>query len=196
VIEQVCDRICYDGATVISEKTEVIGRLERGMVALRTAIAGCPAAVAAIRPAPDRWSVLDCLEHLVLAEEYLCAQLVNGTASAPTLNDAREARIVAVGTSRDRRIPAPQVAQPRGRWLSIDAAMEGLDQARVRTVAFVEQFDGDLRAWQAVHPIAGVVNGYEMLLMIAVHPVRHAQQIEEIRAQLSSHARPCEPGSS
>jgi hypothetical protein len=27
--------------------------------------------------------------------------------------------------------------------------------------------------------------GYEMLLMIAVHPVRHAQQIQEVRNQLS-----------
>jgi hypothetical protein len=58
VIEQVCDHTCYDGATVISEKTDIIGRLERGMVALRGAIAGCPPAVVAIRPAPDRWSVI------------------------------------------------------------------------------------------------------------------------------------------
>jgi len=170
---------------VIDDKADIIARLDGGMAALRTAIGGCPAAVAAIRPAPDRWSVLDCLEHLLLAEEYLCNQLVAGTASAPTPNETREARIVAAGTNRDRRIPAPQVAQPTGRWLSIDEAMEAVVAARARTVAFIEQFDGDLRAWEVMHPIAGVVNGYEMLLMIAIHPLRHAQQIQEIRVHLS-----------
>jgi ribosomal protein S18 acetylase RimI-like enzyme len=39
-----------------------------------------------------------------------------------------------------------------------------------------------------MHPIAGLVNGYEMLLMIAVHPLRHAQQIDEIRAAFVSSA--------
>jgi hypothetical protein len=35
-----------------------------------------------------------------------------------------------------------------------------------------------------VHAIAGFVNGYEMLLIIAVHPLRDAQEIDEIRASL------------
>lgn len=164
------------------DKAEIIAQLEGGLAALRTAIAGCPATVAAIRPAPKRWSVLDCLEHLRLAEEYLRDRLVAGTVSAPTPNQAREARIVAVGTNRGRRMPAPRGTQPTGRVLSIDEAMEAMLTARARTVAFIEQFDGDLRAWEVTHPIAGVVNGYEILLMIAVHPTRHAQQIQELRA--------------
>jgi hypothetical protein len=34
------------------------------------------------------------------------------------------------------------------------------------------------------HPLIPVVNCYEMLLMMAAHPLRHAKQIEEIRAAL------------
>ena len=34
-------------------------------------------------------------------------------------------------------------------------------------------------------PIIGTVNCFETLLMIAAHPLRHANQIEEIRAALA-----------
>jgi hypothetical protein len=95
----------------------------------------------------------------------------------------REARIVAIGIDRSRRIPAPDSSRPTGRWLSITEAMNALLAPRAHTLAFVERFDGDLRGWR-LYPIAGVVNGYEMLLMIAVHPLRHAPQIDEIRARL------------
>jgi hypothetical protein len=34
-----------------------------------------------------------------------------------------------------------------------------------------------LRAKVAIHPVLGRVNCYEMLLMMAAHPRRHAEQI-------------------
>jgi hypothetical protein len=43
----------------------------------------------------------------------------------------------------------------------------------------------DLRRRIATHPIMGTVNCHEMLLSIAVHTLRHVQQIEEIKASLA-----------
>jgi hypothetical protein len=43
----------------------------------------------------------------------------------------------------------------------------------------------DLRAKLTMHPIAGIVNCYERLLIMAVHPRRHALQIEETKATLA-----------
>jgi hypothetical protein len=34
----------------------------------------------------------------------------------------------------------------------------------------------------ATHPLLGPANGYEILLLMAVHPHRHAKQIDEIGA--------------
>ena len=176
--------MAYDHPAVNHEKSEILAQLNTGFEVLRAAVEACPSTIAAIPPGPDKWSVLDCLEHLVLAEEYLCRQLAAGTPVAPSTNEEREARILAVGADRSRRIPAPDVSHPTGRWRSIPEAMNALVEARARTSAFVERFEGDLRGWQARHPIAGMVNGYEMLLMIAVHPLRHAQQIYEIRTRI------------
>ena len=166
------------------QKTEIVARLDTGLDAFKNAVDACPAAIASIRPTPDRWSVLDCIEHLVRAEDYLSEQLAAGTPVMPSVNQPREARILQIGTDRSHRIPAPPMSLPTGRWATLADAMHALEAARARTIRFVERFDGDLRAWQATHPIAGVVNGYEMLLIIAVHPLRHARQVDEIRATL------------
>jgi hypothetical protein len=50
----------------------------------------------------------------------------------------------------------------------------------------------DLRRELTSHPLIGVVNCYEILLMMAVHLHRHARQIEEI-ALLGSLKQRLEP---
>ena len=56
---------------------------------------------------------------------------------------------------------------------------------RERTIQFVRDNKDDLRRRIATHPIMGTVNCHEMLLSIAVHTLRHVQQIEEIKASLA-----------
>jgi hypothetical protein len=57
---------------------------------------------------------------------------------------------------------------------------------RRETVRFVEEFSGDFRSWLTMHPlITRPLNCYEMLLLMALHPARHAMQIAEIRIGLS-----------
>src|SRR5580704_19313857 len=57
------------------EKRKMLDDLERGSQALRDALRGIGEEQAAWRPGPDRWSVLDCVEHLAVVEEYLLGQL-------------------------------------------------------------------------------------------------------------------------
>jgi hypothetical protein len=84
---------------------------------------------------------------------------------------------------RSRPVAAPEMAHPHRRFQSLDEALGAFHSARAGTVLFVERFDGDLRCWITDHPlIPGPVNCYEILLIIAAHPARHAKQIEEIRA--------------
>jgi hypothetical protein len=170
---------------VNQDKAVILERLKTGSEVLQAAVAACPATIASSRPDPNRWSILECLEHVVLAEEYLLSQLDAGTPVAPFSNEAREVRILAAGADRSRRTSAPDISHPRGRWNSIPDVITAWLTARARTTAFVESFEGDLRGWQVTHPIVGILNGYELLLMIAIHPLRHAQQIDEIRSSLS-----------
>jgi hypothetical protein len=100
--------------------------------------------------------------------------------SEPVINSRRERAIVERGADRRRKIEAPDVAIPGGRFLTLQEALQAFAESRARTIGFVENRNDDLRMLLTDHPVVGRVNGYETVLLIAVHPLRHARQIEEI----------------
>jgi hypothetical protein len=168
-----------------AEERKVLDDLERGSQALRDALRGIGEEQAALRPGPDRWSVLDCVEHLAVVEEYLLGQLEAATpALTPVGTALREARIAERAGDRSRPVEAPEFVRPRGRFATLAEALRCFESVRGRTVRFVECCQKDLRQQATTHPLIGAVNGHEILLMMALHPARHAKQIAEIRAAL------------
>jgi len=163
------------------EKAEMLANLESGRQALIEAVSGVTEDVALRRPGPGKWSVLECVEHLAVAEAYLLAQVEGATRSeAPVVNAAREKAIVQRGLDRTKRVEAPDAAKPTGRFSTLKDARDHFDATRARTLKFVENCGEDLRARLAHHPLIGTVNCYENLLIMAVHPHRHTKQIQEI----------------
>jgi hypothetical protein len=168
-----------------TEKRALLQKLTEGRDVFLKATDGMADELARRSPAPGKWSVLDCIEHVNLAEDYMFAQIAAAQRSdTPIVNPQRETAIQERGLDRTRRVPAPREARPTGRFLRLQDARQHFLNSRQQTIQFVEGSDADLRAMPARHPLIGQVNCYEMLLIIAVHPFRHAQQIEEIRNEL------------
>ena len=162
------------------EKAEMLANLVSGREALLQAMQGLTDDHSARRPEPGRWSVLECVEHVAIAEEYLLDQVVSSRpADGPMLNTARENAIRKRGRDRSNRIEAPDVALPRGRFSSLEDARDHFVSTRSRTIEFVEGCREELRRRLARHPLIGQVNCYELLLIMASHPHRHAEQIRE-----------------
>lgn len=138
------------------------------------------------KPAPDRWSILDTVEHLTAAEtlqvKIVTTERRTRTQHAPN----REEIFLNVIADRSRKSEAPESARPRGRFASLAEAAAQFKTSRDATMQFVEQNTEDLRATEATypHPAAGIVSAYEMLIIMAKHAERHAKQIDEIRAAL------------
>lgn len=167
------------------ERRHLLGELERGARELRQALEGLEEELAARKPAPDRWSVLDCVEHVAVVEQHLLGRLeAAAPAAGPVGTLQREARIMERAGDRSRPVPAPEMAHPRGRFASVSEALAHFEAARARTVRFVAECGIDLRGQATTHPLIGAVNAQETVLMMALHPVRHAKQIAEIRAEL------------
>jgi hypothetical protein len=103
------------------------------------------------------------------------------------INPVREGLIAKRGADRSRRIAAPEMVKPCGTYASVAAALAAFESLRERTVRYVEGCDEDLRAKVTTHPLLGAVNCYETMLMIALHPKRHADQIREIVGQPPGH---------
>ncbi len=176
------------------EKKEIERVLHDGMDAFDDALRGLDDETATIRPRPDCWSVLECVEHIRLAEIGLFSRLKQATPSTASHEDrAREARFQELALNRARRIEAPEAATPTRERRTLAQAIEAVQTARRDTLRWLDAFDGDLRSWLTIHPlITRPVNCYEMLLLMALHPRRHAQQIVEIREHLLHPRGPME----
>jgi hypothetical protein len=167
------------------EKEEILADLENGREALLDVLSGVTEEVAARTPAPGKWSVLECVEHLAISEDYLFSQITASRYShAAMANKDREALIRSRGLDRTRTVQSPEAGRPTGRFFTLREAVQHFLASRERTIRFVENCGEDLRSRLTSHPIIGTVNCYETLLMIAVHPRRHSKQIEEIKTAL------------
>jgi hypothetical protein len=183
----------YDGADgggsamVDSDRQEILCRLQSGVDALKDALKGMDESLTRRRPTAESWSVVECVEHMIASEAALLSRLREATPQNESHEDrAREAKFQDLALNRLRRIEAPEIVLPKGDFESLGKAMEEFDSVRRETVRFVEEFSGDLRSWLVMHPlITRPLNCYEMLLLMALHPVRHSMQIAEIRARLA-----------
>ena len=161
------------------EITLMVADLEASRAGLINSLRDATEADATRHPVPGRWSVLDCMEHLVVAEHYLLRQIVEAQQGEPVPDAKREERIRRYGADRSRPIQAPEGANPTGRYLSLADSLRDFNAARTTTIRFVEGCDTDLRARSVSHPVLGTLNAWEMLLTIVAHPLRHAGQIRE-----------------
>lgn len=165
---------------------EILRQLQDGWDALADAVRGLGDLQAGRRPAPESWSVLDCVEHIAATEAVLLVRLREATPQGETHEDpAREAKLRGLALNRERRIEAPEPVCPQGTCRTLAEALARFATARAETLRFVEEFEGDLRSSLTIHPlISRPLNCYEMLMLMALHPRRHAQQIAEIRRAL------------
>jgi uncharacterized damage-inducible protein DinB len=170
----------------VQEKIEILDSLRNSQQVFLDALNGVPEDLAARSPGPGRWSILECAEHVAVSEEFLLAQVENAEpAATPAVNKPKEAAILARGADRERALVSPEAVRPTGRFSTLAAALQRFSTARAATIRFVENCTEDLRARLTTHPLLGPVNGHETLLLAAVHPLRHAKQIAEIKTAAS-----------
>jgi DinB superfamily len=140
---------------------------------------------ARLRPAEDRWSILECVEHVGLVEDVMFSAVTTKMAPAePPANRIREQEIISRATDRNRKLGAPETVKPGGKFATLSKALEHFERSRARTIEYVENCNSDLRAVAASHPVLGQATGQEFMLILALHPARHALQILEAREAL------------
>jgi hypothetical protein len=168
-----------------AEETEILRQLQAGRDALGQALAGVDDATAAHKPSREAWSILECVEHMVVSERYLLTRLLAAEhTEQPFEKSRREGKIAMLAADRSRRIEAPEQAHPKGRFATLSEAVVAFDATRAEVVRWVENCSADPRCMITDHPlIVGPVTCAETLVMIAAHPAR---QIEEIRKHLQT----------
>jgi hypothetical protein len=169
------------------EKRRMLALLEEGKRALLESLRGVTPQAALRAPSPEKWSILDCVEHVAVAEDYLLSQIRSATFSEnPSILPQRETLLAERALNRSLRFESPEALRPAGRFPSVAEALEHFLATREHTVEFVRGDRGDARRRVTSHPLIGPANCREMLLLMAMHPKRHAEQIVDIKTALES----------
>lgn len=173
---------------------EILDYLDSSDRSLDDAVAAVPVSSRDRRPAPDRWSTAEVLEHLSIVERSV-SELVRREL------DAARARGLGYDESTDPVVPktpitkllnrevkivAGERSQPKA-GLAWQAAREALAMARAGTRELVIASDG-LALGELVmpHPALGPLNGHQWLVFLGAHEQRHAAQIREGGATASA----------
>ncbi len=138
--------------------------------------------------APDRWSIAETVEHVVVAEtgsgKLIRGKLVREAPAAAVLaaTVGAEARVDGRLLVRDRVYPAPEFVMPAGRWTTPEEMIAVFEESRRATIDFIATTELDLTTFAAPHPALGPLNGLQWAYFLVRHCVRHIDQIDELKA--------------
>ena len=167
----------------ISERNSLMERLGHTRDELLLSIRDVSEEQSRFKISPDRWSIRDCVEHVVLAEQFMYLLITRDhTLSGPPGSLEREKAILGSrGGNRNRKLMAPESSWPTGRFDSLEDTVGAFVSARGETIRYVSGCEDDLRARSTIHPLLGAINCQECLALLIVHPLRHVEQIREIK---------------
>ena len=170
-----------------AEKEHALQYLESTKKGVLDATKGLSDAQWNFKPAPDRWSVAQVMEHLAAAEDMIRGLAQDQVMKTPVvpIRDAEETKkaddaVLAMVPDRSHKVQAPEPLQPTNRFGSPVAAQKHFVESRAVTEEYLKNTTG-LRAHFGDSPM-GKLDGYEFVLLIAAHSDRHTKQMLEVKA--------------
>jgi len=168
-----------------AEKDKALQYLETTKKGVLEATKGLSEAQWNFKPAPDRWSVAQVMEHIATAEDFIRGMLKEKIMMAPAGEPGRDVKktdegVLAMVPDRTTKLQAPEPLVPAHRFGSPDASVKHFVDSRATTEDFLKGTTG-LRDHVADSPM-GKLDGYEFVLLIAAHSERHTKQINEVKA--------------
>jgi hypothetical protein len=139
------------------------------------------------KPAPDRWSVGEVVEHLALAEAFIF-DLQQKTMAAPAATPEQQAAtqgkdemLLKVIPDRTKKATAPEPLQPGTRLGSRADVLAAFKERRAKTLEYASKTTDNLRGHVGDSPL-GPLDAYQWLLFVGAHTERHLGQIREVKA--------------
>lgn len=137
------------------------------------------------KPAPDRWSIAECMEHIAIAEDFIRGNIADGVMKASPAPGrgivAIDAAIIENVPARKTKVQAPEPIKPSNQFGSPEGSVKHFVESRAKTEEFLKVTPG-LRDHAADSPTGAKWDGYEFVLLIAAHSERHTNQIKEVKA--------------
>src|SRR5215470_9568801 len=168
-----------------ADKEKALALLENSKKGVLAATKGLSPDQWNFKPAPDKWSIAECMEHIAAAEDFIRGQIEQNIMKAPAAPDRdiakTDAGILAMVPDRSNKVQAPEPLKPTNRFGSPQAAIKHFVESRASTEDFLKK-TADLRGHAVDSPGGGGMwDAYEFILLIGAHSERHTKQIEEVK---------------
>jgi hypothetical protein len=163
-----------------------MGRLERQRAAFLAELHGMRPSRLALRPAPEKWSALELVEHLVLVEEAVLRGIPDRPPTRSLADSARAAMVLPLlylTFTRGGRLRAPtrdllpvggsSLPQLEARWTRARANLRAVLQL---------MGPEDLSRPFFRHPVIGWLTTLEGVAFLERHVAHHLHQVKRIRA--------------
>ncbi len=173
------------------ERDQAVAELEGSKKAFLDATKGLSPAQWNFKPAPERWSVAECSEHIALSEGFIFGIVSEKIMKAPANPEKREAAkgkdelILKMVQDRSHKGTAPEQIDPaKQASRTPQEAMKLFLDSRAHSIEYVKTTQEDLRDHLFDHPVPaiGTVDAYQWILFMSGHTRRHTAQILEVKA--------------
>ena len=167
-------------------KEFIKSQFEESYLNLAKAVKGLTKEQIAFKPAEDKWSIGETLEHIVKTEPALLGWVQGVMAEPANPQDRKDIKmsddqVLVTMTDRSYKATAPKELAPQGKYTEASTALTDLTQQREAIFKYIDGVSmEDLRNHVAESP-GGKVDGYQFLLYIPGHTMRHTLQILEIK---------------
>jgi len=164
-----------------SEREHLVAHLEMTQAWLIDEVSPLSSAQLNFRPAPDRWTVAEVVQHLVVSEANYWKLLHDALKQPPKKLDhqAADADVLWYGIDRTQHEKTPAKQNPKDQNIDAAQALKAFLAMHAQLLEMARFSNEDLRG-HAV-PEWGV-DAYQCLLEISTHEQRHILQIREIKA--------------
>jgi DinB superfamily len=170
-----------------ADKDRALQYLESTKKGVQDATKGLSDAQWNFKPAPDRWSLAEVMEHLAAAEDMLRGVTQEQIMKSPAVpaRSAEEIKksdeiVLTMVPDRSHKVQAPEPLKPTNRFGSPLEAQKHFVESRAATEEYLKNTAG-LRAHVGDSPL-GKLDGYEFVLFTAAHSERHTKQMLEVKA--------------
>ena len=166
------------------ERSELIELLNTSEKEFLKAVEGLTEQQWSFKPGPERWSVAEVAEHIVLADAMLFDAATKSLADAAdekwgTLLTKTELLRRAL-PNRSTKVDAPVAIRPQ-HAMTRPQLMARFKEQRARALAYAQETEAPLKAHTAPNPFFGSLNAHQWLLYIPLHHLRHNLQIAEVK---------------
>ena len=139
------------------------------------------------KAAPDRWSIKECMYHIAISEKNLWG-LLEMTMKSPANPEKRteikvtDDAFIRMIEDRTNKVKTSEPFEPKNTpYKTLGEAVDAFKAMRADHIKYMKSTTEDLRNHVVQMPF-GMIDCYQLSLMVAAHDNRHRQQIDEVKA--------------